>query len=79
MTGYLLYLLYTLVCASFSRCTTFKMLLSLIFALFFQYASFVGTILAALQPPFLFNEDQLDRGLTEDSLNAEMQVHIQIN
>ena len=77
MTGYLLYLLYTIVCASFLRFTTFKMLLFLIFALLFLYASSVGTIPAAPKPPFLFNEDQLNRGLTEDSPNAKRQIHIQ--
>ncbi len=79
MTEYHSSMFYYLVYACFSRCTTFKMLLSIVYALLFQYASLVGTVPAALQPPVLFNKDQLDLGLAENSSNAQRQVHVQVN
>ena len=48
MTGYLSYPLYIFVHICFLRCTTFKMLLSNVFALLFRDASLVRTVPAAL-------------------------------
>ena len=48
MAGHLPHPLYIFVQACFSRCTTFKMLLSHVFALLFRDASLVRTVPAAL-------------------------------